>query len=93
MFGNDLAAFALDSEVLGALANSLGFRKSVAERRHQAWLFRGDLDGQALAALAATVVEHQATTTGCHTGAEAVGALTTKIVRLIRTLHSGSPWI
>lgn len=91
MFGNDLAAFALDSEVLGTLADSLGLRKRVAERRHQARLFFGDLDGQALAALATTIVENQASATAGHAGPETVGALTTEVVWLIRTLHSGSP--
>ena len=93
MFGNYLAAFALDANEVGTLADSLGFRKGTAEWRRScerrqerldaylcgllASLLRGDLDGQALAALAATIVQNEATTESGHTGTEPVGALTT----------------
>ena len=88
-----LAAFALDANEVGTLADSLGFRKGTAEWRRScerrqerldaylcgllASLLRGDLDGQALAALAATIVQNEATTESGHTGTEPVGALTT----------------
>ncbi len=47
------------------------------------------LDGQTLAALGTAAGEHLATSTGGHTRAKTVGALTFYFAGLVSTLHAG----
>ena len=72
MFGYDLAALALDSEVLGRCELG-GFRKSVAERDIRPGYFAATLTVRRLRPLRRRLLSTRRPPRGSHAGAEAVG--------------------